>query len=111
MGADDDIARALPKPPLPAPARRAAAIEQALRRFDGLEETAQGPAARPGAARPMPWRSPSIRLYAGALLGSALVALVALPLAWKSVPQPAAVDHGSRPAAQVREAPRPSPPL
>jgi tetratricopeptide (TPR) repeat protein len=72
---DDDIAAALPKPPYPAPARREAAIGEALRRFDG------GP-ARPAPAaeerRPPLWTRP----YAGALAGAFLVAIVGLPFVW-----------------------------
>ena len=57
MGDDDDIAASLPRPPFPAPARREAAIAEALRRFDGG-------GARPAEAggdrrseRPAPWWS------------------------------------------------------
>ncbi|HEX9946651.1 MAG TPA: tetratricopeptide repeat protein [Allosphingosinicella sp.] len=81
---DDDIAAALPRAPLPAPARREAAIAEAMRRFDGGGE--QAPAAGRPAAGPAPWRTRFNRPQAGALAGAFLVALIALPLAWTSLP-------------------------
>src|SRR4051812_31772182 len=81
MGGDDDLARALPRPPFPAPARREAAIAEAMRRFDGESEERPAPAQ---AARPAPsrswWASPG-----GAFASAALVALIALPVAWVSL--------------------------
>jgi hypothetical protein len=74
-GDDEDIAAALPKPPPTAPARREAAISQALRRFDG---DAARPAPASDGRRPPVWARP----YAGALAGAFLVALVGLPLVW-----------------------------
>jgi hypothetical protein len=89
MGRDDDIARALPRPPHPAPARREAALAEALRRFDGAD-------ARPGAAPeprrqagPSPWWTRLNRPQSGALAGALLVALIAVPLAWTSLPDQA----------------------
>jgi len=76
-GGDDDIAASLPRPPLPAPARREAAIAEALRRFDGGEAR---PARAGDVRRPSPWSRP----YAGALAGAFLVALVGLPFVWTS---------------------------
>jgi hypothetical protein len=80
MGADDDIAASLPRPPLPAPARREAAITAAMRRFDGVGDPQAAAARRPAAA----WRR---RPFMGALAGTALVALIAVPLAWTSFDQ------------------------
>src|SRR3954469_24133554 len=103
MGPDDDIAASLPRPPPPRAARREAAIARALERFDGgggrrvLEEVRAG----------SPWRIRFGRPYAGALAGAFLVALVALPLAWKSVPEPVREggrDRRSEPVAQVVDA-------
>jgi hypothetical protein len=74
---DDDISAALPRAPIPAPARRAQAIDAALRRFDG-----EAPApVRPAAAT---WRRP----YVGALVAATLVAVIAGPLAWESLYDP-----------------------
>jgi tetratricopeptide (TPR) repeat protein len=85
MDGDDDIAASLPRPPLPAPARREAAIEEALRRFDGGGERPRGPAAARRAARPAPWRAVLDRPWAGALAAACLVALIGLPMAWISL--------------------------
>jgi hypothetical protein len=95
---DDDISAALPRPPLPAPARRAEAIDAALRRFDG-----KAPApARPAAA---PWRRP----YLGALVAATLVAVIAVPLAWESIfdrnpPSTIAVPREATPSAAAADA-------
>jgi hypothetical protein len=116
---DDDIAAALPRPPLPAPARREAAIAEALRRFDGAEPASAAKDRR--TARPASWWSPRGRPYAGALAGAFLVALVGLPFVWssfdRSVPGggrgerprveapgagPAAADSEAEPAPAVR---------
>ena len=97
MDRDEDIAAFLPRPPMPAPARRGAAIAEALRRFDGGEAApAAGPAREPA-------RSWARRPYAGALAGAALVVLIGLPLAWVSFPEPAA-GPGSGPEGAADEA-------
>lgn len=105
MGDEDDIAAALPRPPLPAPARREAAIEQAMRRFDGA---AEGPARAGGEARgtrPPIWSAPR-RSYAGALAGALLVALIGLPWVW-TLERP--VPDGGRAPPPVVEATGPGP--
>lgn len=99
---DDDISAALPRPPLPAPARREAAIAAAMRRFDGLGE------AEPVAKRPPPAASWGRRPYLGALAGAALVAVIALPLAWTSFDEQPYREARKPPAA--RAAPDPAPP-
>jgi tetratricopeptide (TPR) repeat protein len=81
MGGDDDIAASLPRPPFPAPARREAAIEEALRRFDGGSARPPVSAGRQSGSRPPGWR---VRPYAAALAGALLVALVAVPAIWMS---------------------------
>jgi hypothetical protein len=105
MGSDDDIASALPRPPLPAPARREAAIEAAMRRFDG--DSALPPrlsADAVGAASAPWWRRPAFT-YAGAFASIALVALVALPLAWTPLDEPR--QGGDAPPGSVSEPVRP----
>src|SRR5688572_27738372 len=82
MGSDDDIASALPRPPLPAPARRDAAIEAAMRRFNDDATPSAGQAARGGEAGSASWWKRPALTYAGAFASVALVAMVALPLAW-----------------------------
>lgn len=106
-GGDDDIARALPRAPSPAPARREAAIAEAMRRFDGGGE--QSAQERRPAAGPTPWRSPFNRPQAGALAGAFLVALIALPLAWTSLPDRARDGGRDRPAEARDGTPRPAP--
>jgi Tetratricopeptide repeat len=92
MGSDDDIAASLPRPPLPAPARREAAIAEALRRFDGAEP-ARGSEDR-SSARPQPWWSPQSRPYAATLAGAFMVALIGLPWVWTSFDR--SVPNGGR---------------
>src|SRR4051812_13268277 len=93
MGGDDDIAASLPRPPFPAPARREAAIEEALRRFDGGSAGAAMPAAGKSAPAPGAWWARPVRPYAPALAGAFLVALIALPLIWMS-PEGRSVPEG-----------------
>jgi tetratricopeptide (TPR) repeat protein len=92
---DDDIAASLPKPPLPAPARREAAMKEALRRFDGDEARSAGDRRPEG---PKLWWSRPSRPYAGALAGAFLVALVGLPLAWSSFDEYVEDGRGERPS-------------
>ncbi len=99
--ADDDISAALPRPPRPAPARREAAIAAAMRRFDGIGEPE--PAARPASAAASWARRP----YLGALAGAALVAVIALPLAWTAFDEQPYREARKPPAAA---GPRPAPP-
>ena len=84
MNGDDDIAAALPGAPFPAPARREAAITEALRRFDGAGARPAQAVDDRRPARPAPWWSRPARPYAGALAGAFLVALVGLPWVWTS---------------------------
>ena len=77
MTIDSDIAAALPEPPPPRPARRDAAIEEALRRFDG------GVADPPRASPPASWRGRVVRPQFAAFATVALVAMIGLPI-WMS---------------------------
>jgi hypothetical protein len=79
MASDDDIARLLPEPPPPRPARREASIAEALRRFDGVEEPP--PVSAP---RPSRWKGLG-RPQLGALVSAALIALIGAPAAWMSL--------------------------
>ena len=47
MAVEQDQAGLLPEPPPPRPARRDAAIDAALRKFDGVEEPALAARERP----------------------------------------------------------------
>ncbi|HEX8223458.1 MAG TPA: tetratricopeptide repeat protein [Allosphingosinicella sp.] len=100
--ADDDISAALPRPPHPAPARREAAIAAAMRRFDGVGEP------EPTARRPAPAASWSRRPYFGALAGAALVAVIALPLAWTSFDEQPYRDSRKPPTAGATPGPEPA---
>ena len=71
MAKDSDISVSLPSPPPPRPAARRDAIEAALRKFDGIEETAERPSR-------IKWGSMN-RRPAGALVAATLIAIVAIP--------------------------------
>lgn len=79
VNGDDELARLLPEPPPPRPARRDATIALAMRRFDGDASPAPAAAAEP--ARPgwrMAW-GPT-----GALASILLVALIGVPIALRN---------------------------
>jgi hypothetical protein len=101
MGSDDDISRSLPRPPFPAPARREAAIEEALRRFDG--GAARPPVSAGGGSGPRRagWQAWPVRPYAAAFASALLVALIAVPAILMS-PGGRSVPPGDRgpPAAE-----------
>jgi len=102
-GDDEEIAASLPRPPLPAPARREAAIAEAMRRFHG-GDARPAPAAGGGRpARPASWWSGPRRPYAGALAGAFLVAVIGLPFVWTAFDDYAS-DDGRRTPPSV-EAP------
>ncbi len=78
MATEEDIAASLPEPPPPAPARREAAIGEAMRRFDGLPERAGTP--RPVGKPPRWWTNPS-RPQLATAVSVALMAVIGLPVA------------------------------
>ena len=82
MSIDGDISAALPEPPPPRPARRDAAIAEALRRFDG-GGSAPPLADRSRAPTSTPWRGRIVRPQFAAFATVALVALIGLPV-WMS---------------------------
>jgi hypothetical protein len=98
MASDNDLSASLPQPPPPRPDRREAAIEAAMRRFDGAADPA-GAAERPRAARAAPWRIG--RPQMGALVTAALVAAIGLPV-WMAT--------SDRLGAPERQAPSPATP-
>ena len=77
MTIDSDDRISLPNPPPPRPAARRAAIDAAMRHFDGVEEA---PAERATRKRPSPveWAT-THRGPAGALVSAALLAIVFIP--------------------------------
>lgn len=87
--ADDDLKASLPEPPLPAPARREAAISEARRRFEGGTPTS--------AAQPTPGRgnrgSWVRRPQLAAFVTLGLMAIIGMPAAWVSLDRKTANDH------------------
>jgi len=103
---DDSLRALLPEPPPPAPKPREAAIEAALARFDGAPAPARKP--RPETAS---WWNRLQRPQAGLFAGAALVAVIALPFAWRTpdlMIAPATVEQQT-PAVASEDAPRLSP--
>src|SRR5687768_1494574 len=105
MATDNDLAALLPDPPPPRPARREAAIAEALRRFDGGEPAPPAPAGIRPPSAPEWWRRPQL----AALASMALVAMIGLPVWWlqkdqltEVVPQPpvAQVSQGAAPGVE-----------
>jgi hypothetical protein len=109
----------LPEPPPPRPARREAAIEAALRRFDGVEDAA--PSARKGPRRP--WVS-TYRPQLALALSAMLLVVIGVPAALIGIrnesappvqqpPRPAAREVAQAPAAnrapETAESPAPAP--
>ena len=82
MAVESDDPIALPKAPPPRPAARKAAIEAALRKFDGTEDAPPEPARRP----PLwaGWAGMD-RRAAGALVTAALIAVVSIPVVLSTV--------------------------
>jgi len=103
MAAHDDIAASLPEPPPPAPARREAAIEAALRRFDGIEER-----PIPYVGDRSPWWNRLTRPQAGVLVSATLVALIGVPIALVSLGEWTGTDGQVRPPVVTDRAARPS---
>lgn len=97
----DNKSVTLPEPPPPRPAARDAAIEAAMRRFEGQDDQ---PAAKPRVA----WsRRPQLQLA----IAASLVVAVGLPATWIAVrdngPLPGSVTPVAEPAAHY-EAPSPA---
>ncbi len=99
MGEDDDIARSLPQPPPPRPDRRMAAIDAALRRFDGAGDAPRGAGAARPASRPTRWWTSISGPQLGVLVSAALVLAIGVPAALISV--------GERSVPPVRQTPQP----
>jgi hypothetical protein len=101
MATDDDLTALMPQPPPARPARREAAIELALRRFDGSGRQADLPTQRParrfeGLGRPQ----------VVALVSVALVVLVSVPVWWAEQDRlaPRAPQVSERSAEAIPEA-------
>ena len=108
MATDNDLAALLPDPPPPKPARREAAIAEAMRRFDG--ETPSKPATSRPKPAPAWWRQPQL----AALASIALVVTISLPVWWlqrdkiaEVVPQRPTTGQVAPSVAPVAETPAP----
>ncbi|HEU0284877.1 MAG TPA: hypothetical protein VFR52_07030 [Sphingomicrobium sp.] len=78
MAVDGDDSISLPQPPPPRPAARKAAIDAAMRKFDGIEDAA----AKSAAAKPArKWWAGMHRRPAGALVTAVAIAVVSVPVA------------------------------
>lgn len=98
MAGDEDLSALLPEPPPPRNARRDAAIEAAMLRFDGGEPAAAAAPSRP--ARPASRWSLIGRPQFGALLTAALVGVIAVPIWLSNGDQLTPKSQPTRPAAQ-----------
>lgn len=110
----DDLARALPDPPPPRPARRAEAIASAIERFDRHDDEPRSATTTPPPRSSRRWWRTG-RAQVAALASAALVVLVAVPLALEHpdgrigspiAPSPPKVDDQVRsfaPAAPPRD--------
>lgn len=93
--ADEELSALLPEPPPPRNARRDAAIEAAMLRFDGVETTAAPPSR---VEKPARW-SLFARPQVGALLTAALVGVIAVPI-WLANGDHLTPRPPARPAAE-----------
>ncbi|HET7605661.1 MAG TPA: hypothetical protein VFK28_06285 [Sphingomicrobium sp.] len=99
MAAEKDQSGWLPTPPPPRPARRDAAIETALRRFDGVEDVA--PAATEGPRRS--WAS-THRPQLAMAFSAMLLVVVGVPAALIGLRNaPSTSGHAPSAAVQVRD--------
>jgi hypothetical protein len=103
MAVEQDQSGLLPEPPPPRPARRNAAIDAALRKFDGVEEPA--PAARDRPTRP--WtglQRPHVAAFASAIL----LVVVGIPAALIGLRNQSPVLERPEPSAATHPRPAPS---
>lgn len=95
MAIERDDMISLPNPPPPRPAARRAAIETALRKFDGIKEPATGRPARQRVRR-IQWATLN-RRPAGSLVAAAIIAVVCIPaiqIAMRDRPPEIATEAG-----------------
>ncbi len=89
MAVDKDQTAWLPEPPPPRPARRDAAIDAALRKFEGVDE-----GTLPAGQRPRPSWTRAHRTQLSMALSAFLLVLIGIPAAWIGVRQaPVPVAH------------------
>ena len=90
----------LPKPPPPRPAARRAAVEAALRKFDGSDEPSIGSKER---KRPLRGWKIMGRRPAGALVTAALIAVIGIPAAMIALRDQAIAPRADEPAVAQPE--------
>ena len=110
MSTNHDLSALLPDPPPPRPARREAALAEALRRFDGQAGAAPSRAGTPPPRARPSWARPQV----AALASVALVVLVSVPIWWAerdrilpAAPEPA--PPAAQATSDIGPAPSPSP--
>ncbi|HEY6817286.1 MAG TPA: hypothetical protein VI168_17240, partial [Croceibacterium sp.] len=106
MAIDNDLSALLPDPPPPRPARREAAVEEALRRFDGHGPTAP---ERPVGARPASGHAGWGRPQIAALASVALVVVVSVPIWWTERDRLDPADPRIAPPTVVQDQPAAAP--
>lgn len=100
MAVDGDDSISLPQPPPPRPAARKAAIDAAMRKFDGIEDAASEPAAGKPAEK---WWAGVHRRPAGALVTAVAIAVVSVPVALITLrDQPQTMAPPARESAPAR---------
>lgn len=114
MAVEKDHTAWLPEPPPPRPARRDAAIEAALRRFDGVEELSPAVPDRPGQSwaathRPQLAMAASVLLVAFVGIPAALIGFRSQPTPREQAPPAAVEDHYAPPAPRRAPAPTAKP--
>jgi hypothetical protein len=113
MAVENDESLSLPRPPPPRPARREAAIEAALRKFDGTDEGPSVANPEVTARPPLTWWARTHRPQLGVLVSAALIAVIGVPAALiairdqapTSTPErasPTAIEPGSAPSQAQR---------
>lgn len=99
MTVEQDQTGLLPEPPPPRPARRDAAIDAALRKFDAVEQPALAPRERPA----LRWKGIQ-RPHVAALASAMLLVVVGIPAALIGLrDQPAAPSDLNRGPPRTRD--------
>ena len=96
MSVDDDHTDWLPKPPPPRPARRDAAIDAALRKFDGIDEPAPAVPQRPSPSWGRARRNPL-----GLVLSGLLIFVIGVPAALIAIRDQAPTPEGVASPAEM----------
>src|SRR5437762_2973021 len=101
MAVEKDQSAWLPEPPPPRPARRDAAIDAALRKFDRIDEPA------PGARERRPSWARTHRPQMAVMVSALLLMIVGIPAALIGLRNPPSPSERSSPPVVTYEAPAP----